>query len=578
MSEQTPLAVDVRGLTKAYEPIVALNEVSFTLRPGEIHALVGHNGAGKSTFVKVLAGVVSPDQGEVLVSGKPVILRRPRQAQAVGIAVVEQELSLVPALTVLDNILLGRVDAFGSRSRAAFLSEVRGLLSQLGLSDVRLGTVVEDLTMAGRQLVEIARALSHDARILILDEPTATLGEAEIERVFAGVRKLAAEGCSVIFVSHRLGEVLDLSSRVTVFHDGRKIASRPAAEMTRDSIVELMLGKVSEKSEVEVRDGSAREGLVVVDGLSVPGQVHNFGLQANGGEIVAIAGQVGSGASEVLRGAWRTDSGCAWTCNDRRTRDAPRGATAVGPERRGLRFQRPQGRGFVSAAISRAQPPATRLKTVSRGGFVNRRMSTALARRLAGLIGFDQKRLGAAVQTFSGGNQQKIFLGRCIEKEATVLLLFDEPTRGVDVGGRADIHNFIRHAASTGNCVIFVSSELDEIMDLADTVVAMFAGRITRIGRRRGHDGCRHPCRDYLRRGDQGRRMTDTITGGSASPRDTRRAAAPSPATLAVYPFVALVAALVLIGAFTTQGFLTTSNFRAILTATAFVGIMARRR
>ena len=260
MSEQTPLAVDVRGVTKAYGPIVALNEVSFTLRPGEIHALVGHNGAGKSTFVKVLAGVVSPDQGEVLVSGKPVILRRPRQAQAVGIAVVEQELSLVPALTVLDNILLGRVDAFGSRSRAAFLSQVRGLLSQLGLSDVRLGTVVEDLTMAGRQLVEIARALSHDARILILDEPTATLGEAEIERVFAGVRKLAAEGCSVIFVSHRLGEVLDLSSRVTVFHDGRKIASRPAAEMTRDSIVELMLGKVSEKSEVEVRDRSAREG------------------------------------------------------------------------------------------------------------------------------------------------------------------------------------------------------------------------------------------------------------------------------------------------------------------------------
>jgi ABC-type sugar transport system ATPase subunit len=484
VSEQTPLAVEVRGVTKAYGPIVALNDVSFTLRRGEIHALVGHNGAGKSTFVKVLAGVVSPDQGEVLVGAKPVTFKSPRQAQAAGIAVVEQELSLVPALTVQDNILLGRVDAFGSRSRAAFLSHVRGLLSQLGLSDVRLTTVVEDLTMAERQLVEIARALSRDARILILDEPTATLGEAEIERVFAGVRKLAAEGCSVIFVSHRLGEVLDLCSQVTVFRDGRMIASRPAAEMTRDSIVELMLGKISEKSQVETREDRASEGLVVVDGLSVPGHVEDFGLRANGGEIVAIAGQVGSGASEVLRalGGLIPDARGRVTIAGRAMRlGAPQRSV-----RSGVVFASNDRKGeglFLQQSVAR-NLLATRLTTVSRGGFVSRRMSIALARRLAGLIGFDPKRLGAAVQTLSGGNQQKIFLGRCIEKEATVLLLFDEPTRGVDVGGRADIHNLIRHAASTGNCVIFVSSELDEIMDLADTVVTMFAGRITRIGRR----------------------------------------------------------------------------------------------
>ena len=225
-----PLALEVRSVTKAFGPIVALNSVSFTLRRGEIHALVGHNGAGKSTLVKTLAGVVSPDQGEILVDGKPVTLTNARQAQAAGIAVVEQELSLVPALTVLENILLGRVGSnLGSRTDDR--RQVQGLLTRLGLNDVRPDTMVEDLSMAERQLVEIARALSRNARILILDEPTATLGEREIERVFAGVRELANAGSSVIFVSHRLGEVLDLCSQVTVLRDGRMIASQPAAEM-----------------------------------------------------------------------------------------------------------------------------------------------------------------------------------------------------------------------------------------------------------------------------------------------------------------------------------------------------------
>lgn len=483
MSEQMPLAVEVRGVTKAFGPIVALDNVSFTLRPGEIHALVGHNGAGKSTLVKVLTGVVTPDQGEVLVNGTPVTLANPRQAQAAGIAVVEQELSLVPALTVLENILLGRVGT-GSHSRGDDRRAVQELLTRLGLSNVRPDTVVEDLSMAERQLVEIARALSRDARILILDEPTATLGEREIERVFAGVRELAAAGHGVIFVSHRLGEVLDLCSRVTVMRDGHMIASRPVAEMDRESIVELMLGKVAAKINVERREGAVREGLVVIDGLTVPGHVTDFKLRANGGEIVAIAGQVGSGTSEVLRAL-------AGLIPDARGHVSVAGrAMRLGAPKRAIRA------GAVFASNDRKSEGlflhqsvlrnllATRLKKVSSWGIVRRGASTALAQRLAGLIGFDSKRLGAPADTLSGGNQQKVFLGRCLEKEDAILLLFDEPTRGVDVGGRADIHNLIRHAASTGNCVIFASTELDEIVDLADTVVTMFAGRITRIGRR----------------------------------------------------------------------------------------------
>jgi ABC-type sugar transport system ATPase subunit len=479
----TPLALEVRSVTKAFGPIVALSSVSFTLQRGEIHALVGHNGAGKSTLVKTLAGVVSPDQGEILVDGTPVTLTNARQAQAAGIAVVEQELSLVPALTVLENILLGRVGA-NFRSRADDRRQVQDLLTRLGLNDVRPDTMVEDLSMAERQLVEIARALSRNARILILDEPTATLGEREIERVFAGVRELANAGSSVIFVSHRLGEVLDLCSRVTVLRDGRMIASEPAAEMNRQSIVELMLGKVAERSAVERRDIKAREGLVVIDQLSVPGHVGDFGLRASGGEIVAIAGQVGSGASEVLRAL-------AGLMPDTRGHVSIAGRPMrLGAPQRSIRAgavfasndRKSEGL-FLHQSVAR-NLLATRLKTVSRGGVVNRSLSATLAQRLAGLIGFDRKRLGAAAETLSGGNQQKIFLGRCLEKENVTLLLFDEPTRGVDVGGRADIHNLIRHAASTGACVIFASTELDEIVDLADTVVTMFAGRITRIGRR----------------------------------------------------------------------------------------------
>lgn len=478
-----PVALEVRSITKTFGPILALDSVSLILRRGEIHALVGHNGAGKSTLVKTLAGVVSPDRGEILVEGEPVTLTSPRQAQAAGIAVVEQELSLVPALTVLENILLGRVGG-GPGSRGDDRRQVQALLTRLGLDDVGPDTVVEDLSVAERQLVEIARALSRNARILILDEPTATLGEHEIRRVFAGVRELAGAGSGVIFVSHRLGEVLDLCARVTVLRDGRMIASRPAADMDRQSIVDLMLGRVAERSKVSRRGAVHREGHVTIDQLLVPGYVTDFGLRAGCGEIVAIAGQVGSGASEVLRAL-------AGLVPDARGHVSVAGrAMRLGAPQRSIRAgavfasndRKSEGL-FLRQSITR-NLLATRLKAVSYGGIINRRAAAAMAQRLAGLIGLDRKRLGVAAETFSGGNQQKVFLGRCLEKEGTALLLFDEPTRGVDVGGRADIHDLVRHVASTGACVIFASTELDEIVDLADTVVTMFAGRITRIGRR----------------------------------------------------------------------------------------------
>jgi ABC-type multidrug transport system ATPase subunit len=475
----TPPALEVRDVTKAFGSIVALNNVSFTLRRREIHALVGHNGAGKSTLVKVLAGVVSPDQGEVLINGTPVTLANARQAQAAGIAVVEQELSLVPALTVMENILLGRVGA-GLDSRGDDRRQVQALLTRLGLNDVRPDTVVEDLSMAERQLVEIARALSRDARILVLDDPTATPGDREIQRVFAGVRELAGAGRSVIFVSHRLGEVLDLCSRVTVMRDGRMIASWPAAEMDREGVVELMLGKVAEKSSTESRDGGVREGLVIIDRLSVPGHVTDFALRLNGGEIVAIAGQVGSGA----RGARRADPGRARPCIDRRPRHAPRRPAAVYPGRRGVRFQRPQKRGAVSAPVRGAQPPGD-----SPEGGEPRRRSEPRPFRGARSTARRPDRVRQEAPRRGGGNAERRQPAEGVPRTMPRKREYDSPAvRRADPRGRR--WRAGRHSQPHPSCRVdgrLRHLRLDRARrdhGPADTVVTMFAGRITRIGRR----------------------------------------------------------------------------------------------
>jgi ABC-type sugar transport system ATPase subunit len=482
-SAKTPV-VEVRGATKAYGPVKALDDVSFTLARGEVHALLGHNGAGKSTLVKVLSGVVSPDQGEVLVDGRPVELKSPRSAQAAGIAVVEQELSLVPTLTVRENILLGSVDAGFWRSSGVDDAEIRSLLSRLGLDDVGPDTVVEDLSIAECQLVEIARALSRDAKVLILDEPTATLGEAEIVRVFGALRELVAEGYGIIFVSHRLGEVLEICSRVTVLRDGKVTADREVAGLDRDSIVELMLGDVADKVPVRKSAEGDADGMMAIEGLTVPRYVESFDLDVSAGEIVGIAGQVGSGASEVLRAL-------AGLVPEARGKVSIAGkAMRLGAPGRSLKAKvvfasndRKSEGLFLTRSIAN-NLLATRLRKVTNGGWLSRQKERTTAQRLAELIKVDQRRLGQPVETLSGGNQQKVFLGRCLDRDDAKVLLLDEPTRGVDVGGRMEIHNLIRHAASAGNTVIFVSTDHEEIIDLADTVVTMFAGQITRVLRR----------------------------------------------------------------------------------------------
>jgi ABC-type sugar transport system ATPase subunit len=468
--------LEVRGVTKTYGALRALSEVSFDLRPGEVHALLGHNGAGKSTMVKVLSGLVHPDAGTVLIDGEEVSPRNPRQAQALGVALVDQELSLVPTLTVAENMQLGSPRSSGTDTRG-----LRRILDSLGMERVGLGTPVSKLSLGEQQLVEIARALSRDAKILILDEPTATLSDHEIDMVFEAVRRMAADGRSIIYVSHRLGEVLSLCQRATVFRDGRCIGTESVVGMNRDSLVEMMLGHLPEPAERTHRVRTEAEPAVVVRDLSVPPRLEEFDLAVAPGEIVGIAGQVGCGASEVMRAL-------AGLIPDASGSMTVRGsATRLGNPRRSARAgvlyttsDRKEEGLFLGHSIA-SNIVATRIPRLSRAGLVRRAQDRKAVGTLLSLTNIPAERRRQPVGTLSGGNQQKVLVARSLQAEPCVLLLFDEPTRGVDVGGRAEIHDLVRGAAEEGIAVIFSSTELDEVLELSDTVVTMFGGNIVQV-------------------------------------------------------------------------------------------------
>jgi ABC-type sugar transport system ATPase subunit len=473
-----PPLIAVNGVVKAYGAATALHDVSFTVAPGQVHGLCGHNGAGKSTLVKILAGLVQPDSGELFVGGEAIVLHGTQDAQRHGIAIVDQELSLLPELTVAENIALGNVEVPRLRIRRREHARARSLLDRVGLEHVGPGRPVDELSIGERQLVEIARGLGRNANVLILDEPTATLTDAEIERVFAAVRAVVAEGASVIFVSHRLREVLSLCHCVTVLRDGARVGTRPVEELTQSTLVHMMIGEQHETEPPARSATHAREGGVTIGGLRVGRRVEGFDLTAERGKIVGLAGQVGSGASEILRAVAGLEPNCAGvvTVHGRRVRLASPGAALragiqfVANDRKseGLMLSKPAGHNLL----------LTRLRAFSAAGVLRRRQIRREERKLAELIKLDARRLPNPVNELSGGNQQKVLVGRCLERPDLELLLLDEPTRGVDVGGRAEIHRLIRHAAASGATVVFASTELDEILELSDIVVTLFAGRV----------------------------------------------------------------------------------------------------
>ncbi|MBV8100683.1 MAG: sugar ABC transporter ATP-binding protein [Verrucomicrobia bacterium] len=473
-----------RGLTKHYGGIQALDNVEFEVRAGEIHALCGENGAGKSTLVKILAGLVAPDHGEVTVDSTP--LRLGRRTDPRLISVVYQELSVIPHLSVLDNVMLGSSEIDEIYWRSKFLPAVQDHLKALGLGHVDPNAKANELSLAERQLVEIARGVARGARVLLLDEPTATLSDNEIERVFSAARWLCQHGTGIVFISHRLEEVFALSHRVTVMRNGRKVLTKATPELTSTELVHAMIGRDIPDSQSEVNPVTPAGSIpkIVLRQLSVQGCFNNVSLEIQSGEITAMVGQLGSGADllvETLAGLQKRYEGeiliDGTLAKLGSVREAMHSGIAYVSEDRAAKGV------FLEASVRR-NLTASILKSVSRFGLILQRQESVRAETLAKGFEIDVRRLPDNTAQLSGGNQQKVSLAKATATQPKLLLL-NEPTRGIDVGARSGIYRRLKELAGQGLTIIFYSTDLEEVTHLADRVVNFFRGNIVTVKRTR---------------------------------------------------------------------------------------------
>jgi rhamnose transport system ATP-binding protein len=473
---QPPL-VELRGMAKSYGGVHAVAGVSLEIRAGSVHALVGENGAGKSTLVKILTGVVHPDEGELLIEGEPQRIGDPQSAHRLGIVAMFQEPTVFTDLTVAENVFAGRHLRTRLRTVAwgPMRSEASRILEDLG-ADFPPDAPVRGLGVADRQLLEIAKALSSSARLLIMDEPTAALSPHEVDNLFATVRRLRDRGVAIVFISHRLEEVTAIADTVTVLRDGRHVATAPAAELAHGEIVRLMVGRSLDalfpKEEAEIGEVVLR-----AENLRRRGVFSDVSFELRRGEIVGLAGFVGSGRTEVARsifGIDRLDAGELWI-SGRRFR--PRSARAA--LRRGLAYL-PEDRlqqGLVQPMSIAANTSMAVLPRLTPTGILQPWSERALARRFMEQLRIRATSPAQIVRSLSGGNQQKVVLSKWLAAEPRILLL-DEPTHGVDVGTKADVHRSISHLAAQGLTILMISSELPEILGMSDRVLVMREGRL----------------------------------------------------------------------------------------------------
>lgn len=473
----TAAALHMRGIGKSFPGIRALADVDLEVRAGEVHAVVGENGAGKSTLMKVLAGIYQPDEGTIEFDGVPVRLSSPIDARRCGVGMVYQELNLVPDLTVAENIGLGRMPSrAGLVNARALHDQAHRVLAEL---DARIdpSDIVGSLTVSQQQLVEIAKAYASEGKVIVLDEPTSSLSEHEAQSLFRAVRRMRDAGASVIYISHRLREVLELADRVTVLRDGRHIETRTVEGMTPTDMIRSMVGRdladVFPKQEVPLGDV-----VLEVSGLTRAGAFEDISFTARAGEIVGLAGLVGAGRTEVARAVFGLDprDGGSIRVQGREVSISnPRDGIAAGigyvPEDR-------KRDGIVQQLSIRDNITLSALSRISRVGWVSTRRGTLLAREQAQELGVSPPVVDRAVTTLSGGNQQKVVLAKWLATGPRVLIL-DEPTRGVDVGAKADIHSIIGELAAAGVAIVLISSELPEILAVSDRVYVLHEGRLT---------------------------------------------------------------------------------------------------
>ena len=465
--------VEMRGISKRFPGVQALDDVSLDIRPGEIHAVAGENGAGKSTLMKLLSQLERPSEGDIHIEGKPVRFRNPRYAQRLGIAMVHQEFALAPHLSVAENLALGREQSHaGLIVRGSEKKRARELLDRVKL-DVNPSRKVSSLSVADQQRVEIAKALAVDAKVVIMDEPTATLTEPEIEDLFELIEELKSDGIAIFYISHRLDEVTRIADRVTVMRDGEVVETLEKGDFDEPKLVKLMVGREIDnlypKAEAEIGDVVLR-----VEGVTRPGVLHDCSFEVRAGEIVGFAGLIGAGRTELARAVFAADPIAAGRIElDGRELKlrSPSDAIAAGigyltEDRKGdgLAMQLPVGHNITLARIP------------GKGIWINRRAEREAGERRREQLDIRTPSLSRPVEALSGGTQQKVVVARWLEADARVLF-FDEPSRGIDVGAKSEMFKLMGELAANGRAIVMISSYLPELINMCDRIVVLRDGR-----------------------------------------------------------------------------------------------------
>jgi ABC-type sugar transport system ATPase subunit len=467
----------MRGVNKSFPGVRALTGVDLELARGEVLALIGENGAGKSTLIKILGGAQAPDAGTIEIDGQAAHIADPLSAQRAGVSVIYQEFNLVPTLSARENIFLGQeparisfIPALKERQRA------EELFARMGVR-VDPAALCRDLSVAQQQVVEIAKALAIDARIIVMDEPSATLSPVEVERLMEIVRELKSQGIGIIYISHRLSEVFEIADRVMVLRDGEHVGTKPIGELTRESIIELMVGR-SLESEFPKQPAEIGDNRLVVSNLVRGTAVKDVSFAVRRGEILALTGLVGAGRTETARlifGADRRDGGTITLDGQALKIKRPRDAIAAGicllTEDR--KFQ-----GLVLNQTVQENFGLPNMKRFAPWSFIRRREERSELDRFTGQLKIKITGREQRTSTLSGGNQQKVVLAKWLERNAEVII-FDEPTRGIDVGAKYEMYLLMNELAARGKAVLMISSELPEVLGMADRILVMHEGRIT---------------------------------------------------------------------------------------------------
>ena len=476
-----PPLLEMRGILKRFPGVLALAGVDLTVRASEVHCLLGQNGAGKSTLIKILSGSYQPDAGEIRWEGRPVSFPTPIAAIKLGISTIYQELDLVPDLSVTENIFLGHeLSSVGFTQRGRATARARDLLARMGHTGINVHRSVGSLSSAAQQIVSMARALSHDTRLLVLDEPSAVLDQGEVDNLFRVVRNLAQQGVAVVYISHRLAEIRQIGDRISVLKDGASVATDlPVTDTPTRELIRLMTGRSIEYV-FPARAAQPRfegEPVLEVTDLERRGLFAPVSFAVHAGEIVGLAGLVGAGRSEVIEtvyGARRATAGTVRVAG----REMPNGSVAARVAAGvGLCPEERKSQGLLLDESVASNITISVLRRFARAGFLDHQAERVAARTVTESLDVRPAGVDRAVRTLSGGNQQKVVLARWLLRECKVLLL-DEPTRGVDIGARTEIYTLVRALADSGVAVVVVSSEVEEVLGLADRVLVMREGAV----------------------------------------------------------------------------------------------------